>query len=258
MIFGCVASVSNVELVKEAGLAFTEIHGKAIDALTDEAFDDLCRRLEALELPCIGFNAYCPPEITIAGPKYDREQNRAYIRRLARRAEALHIKQVGVGSPKSRILPEDFDRKLAFRQVEEFLLDNVEVYAPLGIGVALEPLADCFCNCVNTCDEALEIISRLQDAHVGLIYDLYSMERQGEADRSIMELMPYISHVHISDDVAGEPYSRCMLHPLRYELHRKRLQRLQDAGYTGTVSLETDLPLSAPQLASSAAFLRTI
>ena len=37
-----------------------------------------------------------------------------------------------------------------------------------------------------------------------------------------------------------------------------RLRRLRSAGYTGTVSLETDLPLSAPQLASTAAFLRTI
>lgn len=258
MIFGCVSSVSTIEMVKEAGLAFTEIHGKAVGALPEDEFSRLCRKLEEMELPCIGFNAYCPPEITIAGPGYDRRQNLEYIRHMARRAAALGIRQVGVGSPKSRILPEGFDRKLAIRQISEFLLDNVDAYEPLGIGVALEPLAACFCNCVNTCDEALEVITHLEGAHVGLIYDLYSMERQGEADRSISELMPYISHVHISDDVAGDPYSRCMLHPLRYDLHRARLQRLKSAGYTGTVSLETDLPLSAPQLASSAAFLRTI
>lgn len=258
MIFGCVASVSTIGLVKEAGLAFTELQGKAVSALSEEDFRCLRRRLDELELPCIGFNAYCPPEITIAGPRYDRRQNLEYIRRTAGRAGELGIRQVGVGSPRSRILPKDFDRKLAIRQMTEFLLDNAEAYEPLGIAVALEPLAECFCNCINTCDEALEIITHLEGAHVGLIYDLYSMERQGEADRSIAELMPYISHVHISDDVAGDPYSRCMPHPQRYELHRTRLRRLRSAGYTGTVSLETDLPLSAPQLASTAAFLRTI
>ena len=86
MKFGHCAQPGEFAAVKRSGYAFTELRSKAVAAMSDEAFDQVCRELDELELPCLGFNAYCPAEVVIAGPGYDRANTRAYAARLAARA----------------------------------------------------------------------------------------------------------------------------------------------------------------------------
>ena len=97
MKFGHCAQPGEFAAVKRSGYAFTELRGKAVAAMSDEAFDQVCRELDELELPCLGFNAYCPAEVVIAGPGYDRANTRAYAARLAARAGRLGIRQEGIG-----------------------------------------------------------------------------------------------------------------------------------------------------------------
>ena len=214
MKFGHCAQPGEFAAVKRSGYAFTELRGKAVAAMSDEAFDQVCRELE---LPCLGFNAYCPAEVVIAGPGYDRANTRAYAARLAARAGRLGIRQVGIGSPASRTLPEGYDRKKAKAQLREFLMDTAECFDPVGVKVALEP------------------------HKVGLILDFLNMELSGEDERELLTLVPSVLHTHISD-YDGTPYRRDELKPAYYERHRERLRRLKAAGYDGSVSIETDLP----------------
>lgn len=241
MKFGHCAQPGEFAAVKRSGYAFTELRGKAVAAMSDEAFDQVCRELDELELPCLGFNAYCPAEVVIAGPGYDRANTRAYAARLAARAGRLGIRQVGIGSPASRTLPEGYDRKKAKAQLREFLMDTAECFDPVGVKVALEPLAPCFCNCVNDYDEGEAIARALQPHKVGLILDFLNMELSGEDERELLTLVPSVLHTHISD-YDGTPYRRDKLKPAYYERHRERLRRLKAAGYDGSVSIETDLP----------------
>lgn len=257
MLFGYCAPVAELEAVSRAGFDFVELRGKEVAALSEADFAALCALLARLGLPCRGFNAYCGSEITIAGPRYDRQANRAYAALLARRGRALGIAQAGVGSPFSRRLPEGFDRALASRQVAEFLADADEFFAPEGIRVGMEALAPEFCNCVNLCDEAADLARAVPGGRVGLILDFYNMERNGEAERELDSLLPLILHVHISDD-AGDPFRRSLPRPEKYPLHRQRLLRLRRAGYDGSVSIETDLPLDETAGAEALAFLRSL
>ena len=255
MQFVCCAFANELELVKEAGFQAVELRGKEIAAMSDEDFKVLRSELDRLELHCVGFNAYCPAEIVIAGPGYSRENTRNYAKHLAERAAALSISQVGIGSPMSRTLPEGYDRNLAFSQVCEFCADTAEQFAPVSVNTGFEPLCESYCNFINTCDEGLQVIQAVNDPHVGLILDYYNLERQGESDRSLDDLLGHILHVHISDDVAGDPSQRFTLNPEKYEIHRQRLQYLQRIGYNGTVSVETDLPLARQNMGQTLRFL---
>lgn len=256
MKFGCCAKVEEIDALVRTGYTFTEFPGKEIAAMTENDFVRLAKKMKQYGLSCVGFNAYCPKEIVIAGAGYDREATKAYARLLAERGSHLGIRQIGVGSPFSRYLPLGYDRKLAFTQVREFIMDSAEILNPKGIKVGLEALAGCYCNCVNTCEEALRIIQSADNPGVGLILDFYNMERQGEADRELDSLIPYILHTHISDD-DHDPFRRAALKPERYAIHLKRLLRLQEAGYTGTVNVEMDLPLNDAELLEMQAFFKT-
>lgn len=257
MEFGCCASIGEISAVSNAGYSFVELRGKEIFALSDGEFAHLQRQLDKLALPCRGFNAYCPPEIVIAGPGYDRQAARSYARVLAQRGAALQIRQVGIGSPFSRRLPKDYDSALAFAQVRDFLADTAECFAPANIRVGMEPLARSFCNCVNLCNEAIRLTDALPGCHIGLILDFYNMEQNGEDDRELDSLAPLILHVHVSDD-EQDVYRRSMLHPSRYAVHQERLERLRRAGYDGTLSVETDLPLHLDTAQETLRFLRSL
>lgn len=240
MKFGHCAQFEELSAVKDSGYDFTELRGKAVAALPEQDFESLCQSLSDLELPCVGFNAYCSAEVVIAGPGYDRENTKRYARHLAARAKKLGIRQVGIGSPASRTLPEGFDRDLAATQMREFLLDSAECFALVNVRVALEPLAPFFCNFVNNYDEGMEYVAALSDNGIGLILDFLNMELSHEDDRDLRPLVPYVLHTHISD-YDETPWHRDELKPALYKVHQDRLRRLCDAGYDGTVSIETDL-----------------
>lgn len=69
------------------------------------------------------------------------KNTKRYARHLAAVQKSLVSRQVGIGSPASRTLPEGFDRDLPPQQMREFLLDSAECFALVNVRVALEPLA---------------------------------------------------------------------------------------------------------------------
>ena len=89
----------------------------------------------------------------------------------------------------------------------------------------------------------------------GIIADFYNMEYVGEADLDMKDFMPYISHVHISDDDGG-PDKRSYLKPERARVHQERIQNLIKAGYQGAVSLEIDCRIDPDRAAESLAIMR--
>lgn len=257
MEFGSNAKTDEIDILFRAGYHIAEFSGKEIAIMSEENFAHLHSKLEEYGIHCVGFNAYCPKEIVIAGPGYNREATKTYAKLLAERGKRLGIRQIGVGSPFSRQLPAGYDRDLAFEQVREFLVDSAEIFNPYGIKVGLEALGSCYCNCVNTCQEALTIVQSLKNPGIGLILDFYNMEQEGEADRELDTLIPHILHVHISDD-DNDPFRRAAIKTEKYAIHQKRIRRLREAGYTGIVNAEMDLPLNEADLLRMKTFFQSI
>ncbi len=258
MHFACCSQLSDIQHTAAAGFHYVELRGKEVEALSEKEFNDFLSVFSESGLECIGFNAYCPKEIVIAGPGYDRDNTRRYASIVAERAAKLGAARVCIGSPFSRTLPDGYDRSRAKEECIQFLSDTAEFMDPAQVKVGMEALADCFCNFINTCDEALEVIRAVTDHKIWLNLDFYNMQAQGEADRDLSDLAPFISNVHISDDVDGDGWRKFAIKPERFEIHKERMERLRGIGYDGTVSLETDLPLSEQPLAETLELMKKL
>lgn len=248
-------NISELETVKAAGYDYLEMKGKYLVCLDESDFLKVCRDLQESRFLCGGLNAYCPKEVVIAGPGYDLRRVKEYADACATRAAAVGVRRVGIGSPQSRMLPDGFDRKKANLQLMDFLKATAESFGKFGIRICLEPLAPCYCNYVNTMEEAAEIVDRIGWETIGLVADFYNMEYTQEADRDMTPFLPWLYHVHISDD-AGGPDRRSYLKEERARVHQARINRLYDSGYRGAVSMEMDVPASLTPAIQSLEILR--
>ena len=239
----------------EAGFDYVELSGRNACAMDQAAFEALERMIRSGGLPCLGFNAYCPPEVRIAGPGFSKDRAREYALRCLERAAALNVRVVGVGSPMSRNLPEGFDRGLALRQAEAFFAVTAEVFAAQNILVCVEALGPCYCNFINCLHEAQGIVRAVNMENLKLVADFYNMEHSGEADTPLSPFVNDIVHAHISDD-AGSPQKRWFLRPEKRDVHIARVRGLYAAGYLGAVTLETDLPADLDEAKQSLCMLK--
>ena len=252
MLFGYSAMPQYCTAAKATGFDYVELPGKVIAAITNKEFAAFEKDLD---IPALAMNAFCPAEIVITGPGYNRTANIEYAKHLSARASALSVKVIGIGSPMSRNLPVGFDPLLAKRQISEFLLDTAEIFGKYGIQTCFEALADCYCNTVNTLQEALELVRNLNNTNIHVVLDFYNMEHMGEADLPIPKAS--IIHAHISDD-DGNPRLRSYLHPNKQELHQARIRNLLQTGYTGGLTLEVDVPYDPVRAAKSLAIMRGV
>jgi len=245
MRYGIVVTPQDYEAACLSGYDYVEFAGRQVAAMTDAQFDELKAAVAGGRLPCLGLNAYCPPEIAIIGENYSEQKAREYAEKLARRAHALGVQTVGVGSPFSRMLAEGYDPEKAWEQATAFLKVTGRAFAPYGITVCIEALGPCYCNFINLFEEAERLRECVQEPNVQLVIDFYNMEHSQEADIPLGSYAGKIAHAHISDD-AGSPRARSYLKPGKSEIHRARLQRLrQEAGYDGCISVEIDVPFDA-------------
>jgi sugar phosphate isomerase/epimerase len=255
MKFGCVCVPKDIGLLAAAGYDYMEFSGRAVCALSEKEFFHLRGMVAGAAIPCLGLNAYCPPEVIIAGPGYARETIREYARLCAARASALGVTVIGIGSPRSRTLPDGYDRTLAFAQAVEFFGVTADVFAPYGITVCAEALGPCYCNFLNTLNETWLVVNADGRGNLHLVLDFYNMEHSGEADIALAPYAAKIAHAHISDD-AGSPTRRWFLKEEKRELHITRLRKLYAAGFSGNVTVEIDLPVDPAEATRTLSILR--
>lgn len=230
----------DITMAKEAGFDYVELMGKHLAVLSEDEFSKIAGELECLDLRCVGINGYCPKEIVISGPGFHAKKAEAYARHLAERASVIGTRFVGIGSPNSRILPLGFPEQLAVEQLKEFLKITAEQFSRYDITVCLEALAPCYCNFINRTDDAIRIVRDIGWESIRVVLDYYNMEFTKEADDNPEKWLEYTAHVHISDD-DGNPYLRSFFKEDKISVHKERLEKLYDAGYDGTVTIEVDI-----------------
>lgn len=257
MKIGCSAYIPEIPLIHAMGYNFVELRGRDVAALSEREMDALEAQIRDLSLPCLSLNAYCPPSVKIAGPGFDLKRGRAYADALADRAGRIGVRKIGIGSPVSRNLPDGFDRCLAWEQTVAFTAETAEAFDRYGIKTGFEPLGYCYCNFINHIEEAMRLSDQLKPYGVGLILDFYNMEQCHEDTMPLDACAPYILHVHISDDMGGDPQKRAFLRMDKLEIHQERIHRLLATGYDGTLGLEVDIPTNCAA-AENLAFIRKV
>lgn len=250
-------TADEISAVQQSGYDYYELSGRMVAGLTEGEFDALAVQVARGRIPCLGLNAYCWPSLVIAGPGADLRAAAEYAEHLAARAQALGVHIVGIGSPGSRTLPDGYDRQTAWTQALRFFQVTEEAFQKRGILVAVEALGFCYCNFINCLEEACRIAKEVGRPGIRIIPDLYNMEHSGEADIALQPYLPMIGHMHLSDD-EGDPYTRSYLKNAKEAVHLRRLRALREAGYTGTVSLEVDVPYDDIRAKQSLAMLRQV
>lgn len=245
MRYGIMVTPQDYEAVCASGYDYVEFAGRQVAAMTDAQFDELKAAVDGGRKPCLGLNAYCPPEVAIIGEHFSVEIAREYAQPLAKRAHALGVQTVGVGSPFSRMLAPGFDVQTAWEQAVSFMKETSRAFAPYGITVCIEALGPCYCNFINLFEEAEKLRALADEENLKLVIDFYNMEHSQEADIPLSAYAGKIAHAHISDD-AGSPRARSYLKTEKRDIHRARLARLKEqAGYDGCISVEIDVPFDA-------------
>lgn len=201
MKIGCCAPIERYDAVAAAGFGYIELPGGAIARLSDAEFAQWREKLDAGPIPCLCLNAAVVPEVKICGPAFSLPAAAAYCALLADRAARLGANCIGVGSPKSRDVPPDFDMGLAWRQTGLFLETLCEAAGRHGIRVLWEPLNASETRFgVDSLESAqqIELLRRAGRGNPGLLGDLYHMVYKRESVQTFETVLPLVGHLHIA------------------------------------------------------------
>ena len=193
------------DLAKACGLAVTGFHW-------------LLQKPEGLHLTC--------PDIEI------RKRTKEVLQHLARICAAVGGEVMVFGSPKQRnVLPgETYDA--AFGRAVELLREVSNVAHPLGVTLALEPLAAKYTNFMVNAGETVRVIKAVDHPACRLHLDVNAMcSEEKSIDDIISEHREYLAYFHANDpNLRGPGFGDVDFVPIAHALKK--------VGYDGVVSVE--------------------
>lgn len=174
---------------------------------------------------------------------FDGTEARANMARGMERAIGLAgrfgIPNLVFGSPRQRCVPDGLSMDQALDQAADVFRDFAVAAQRAGTKIAIEANPRAYgTNFLNTLDEAMDFVARVDHPAVVSILDLGAMHINGDFDSTsarIPALMPRLNHVHISEPNLGPaPYDVAALSPVLSALHK--------ASYDKSVSIEMKRP----------------
>lgn len=162
-----------------------------------------------------------------------RKKTADYLRFLAGICRKLGGHVMVFGSPQQRNLLPGVSREQAVEFAVEVFRDVVDEFALQSVTLCLEPLTRKETDFINTCDQAMEIIGRVNHPSIMLHQDVKAM--LGAETESIPELIHrlknFSKHFHVNDsNLLGPGMGETDFHPI--------LQALIESQYGGWVSVE--------------------
>ena len=156
-----------------------------------------------------------------------------YLRLLARVCRQLGGEVMVFGSPMQRNLLPGVTRDQAADFAVEVFQEVVEEFAAQEVTLCLEPLTPKETDFINTCDDAMEIIRRVDHPTVMLHQDVKAM--LGAETESVPSLIHrhkiFCKHFHVNDtNLLGPGMGETDYHPI--------LKALIESQYKGWVSVE--------------------
>lgn len=197
MKIGCCISVKHVLLAKAFGYDFIELSANELMSYDEEEWAYIRQQIRDAHIPVIGFNSFCDEKHPIVGPNADMKQLQIYLHTVIHRAYELNCKNIGIGAPKARSLPENFDYEVAQEQMKEFLCLASKMSSQYGIHILYEAIHPKSCNFCNSTTEAANMVRELNLPNVKLVWDVYHSINAMETYEQIAPLFDIIEHVHI-------------------------------------------------------------
>jgi sugar phosphate isomerase/epimerase len=183
-----------------------------------------------------------------------RRRTADYLRHLARLCAAAGGQVMVLGSPKQRDVVAGDAYQDAFARAAETCRAVAETAAPLGVCLALEPLAPAYTNFLTTASEAVQLIEAVDHPACRLHLDVFAMSSEAlPMEAIIARYGQYLVHFHANDiDMRGPGSTDLDYRPIALAL--------EQAAYDRYVSVEVfDMKPDGPTIAkTSIDYLRRI
>ncbi len=262
MRIGCCGNTENYVQISKTGFDYIELSGRQLMALSEYQREDFLRLYEKTGFPCIAINDYCGSDTAIVGPNFSPSVIRRYASVLMEYAHRLGVRNVGIGAPAARKLPEGYPSKAAMFEMMTFLYITCEEAARYGINVLLEAVHSGLTDYMNHTQEAADMVKALrgiqadsldpemtklaQTAVAGrkipdnlwMVYDYYNAMAMDEDLTQMAAVMPLVKHLHYSTDLGNN--DRGYPHAENVRELADFLKAAADAGYAGDVSVEAN------------------
>lgn len=161
-----------------------------------------------------------------------RKDTLAFGQHLARICSAMEGTVMVWGSPKQRDLQDDWEYEDASDRAAEILRGVAEVAGEGGVTIAMEPLGRAETNYLNTAEETIRLIRKVDHPALRLHLDVKAMsDEEKDIPTIIRESQEDLAHFHANDpNLRGPGFGEVEFQPIAQALH--------EVAYSGFVSVE--------------------
>ncbi len=163
----------------------------------------------------------------IFGTKEERDFLLQYMNSALDFAAAIDCPHVVFGNPRNRVVmhPDQLSQGV------DFFATCAEIAATKNVIIGMEANPAIYgTNYLNTTYEALTLVKEIASPFFRLNLDLGTILANQEDLQVVVDAMPYVSHVHISEPMLAAVEARLE--------HQRFVQLLVEGGYQGWISLE--------------------
>ena len=201
IVFGVCSAMTNSASLKDFGYAYVEgsVGRDLMPAKPDSEFEKKMLEFDSCRLPVIACNSFIPGTLKITGPDAKPDTVLRFAEVAFRRASAVGVRIIVLGSGGARGIPEGFDRQEARNQFVGLLKEMGPLARKYGVTVAIENLQSSECNFINSVGEGTSIAREVNDNNIRVLADIFHMMREHEPPEALIEAGKYLVHCHIAE-----------------------------------------------------------
>lgn len=200
--------------------------------VSEQQFLDNLEKFKKLKISLYAANIFVPGDLKLVGPEVDEAAVLAYVDGVFVRCKQAGVRRIIWGSGGARRVPDGFDKGKAKEQFISIARKVALAAKKYGIDLALENLNHTETNFINTAEEALDIVKKVDHPNFRLCIDIYHMLKEGEPASVIEKSKGYLVHCEVAEKENRTPPG------VNGDDFREYLTALKKIGYTGKIIVE--------------------